>query len=64
MRGWEMAVRTKKMTRAVLNEGHERQVEETMGTTLAEGLREFYRTSCWPRVWGFTPEPGLIVSVL
>jgi hypothetical protein len=44
MRRWEMAVRTKKMTRAVLNEGHERQVEETMGK-LAEGPGEFYGTS-------------------
>jgi hypothetical protein len=35
-RGWEIAVRIDKMTCAMLNEGHERQVEETMGT-LAEG---------------------------
>jgi hypothetical protein len=39
-----MAVRIEKTTCAMLNEGHERQVEETMGT-LAEGPGEFYRTS-------------------
>ena len=38
-----MAVRIEKILCAVLDEAHERQVEETMNT-LSEGPEEFYRT--------------------
>jgi hypothetical protein len=40
-KGWEMAVRIEKILCAVLDEAHERQVEETP-ETLSEGPEEFY----------------------
>jgi hypothetical protein len=41
-KGWEMAVRIEKILCTVLDEAHERQVEETMDT-LSEGPEAFYR---------------------
>ena len=58
-----MTVRIEKVIATVLDEAHQRQIEETMNIP-SEGLEEFYRTSYWPRVWGFTLEPGLIMSLL
>jgi hypothetical protein len=42
-RGWEMAVRIEKILCTVLDEAHQRQVEETT-ETLSEGPEEFYRS--------------------
>jgi hypothetical protein len=41
--GWEMAVSIEKILCTVLQEGHERQVEEAKNT-LFEGPEEFYRS--------------------
>ena len=41
--GWEMAVRIEKILCAVLDEAHERQVEEMM-ETLSEGPEDFYKS--------------------
>jgi hypothetical protein len=41
-RGWEMAVRIEKILATVLDEAHDRQVEETM-ETLTEGPEGLYR---------------------
>jgi hypothetical protein len=40
-KGWKMVVRTEKILCTVLQETHERQVEETMDT-LSEGPEGFY----------------------
>jgi hypothetical protein len=58
-----MAVRIEKVLATVLDEAYQRQIEETMNIP-SEGPEEFYRTSYWPQVWGFTLEPGLIMSLL
>ena len=42
-RGWEMAVRIEKILCTVLDEAHQRQVEQTT-ETLSEGPEEFYRS--------------------
>jgi hypothetical protein len=41
--GWEMTVSIEKILCTVLQEGHERQVEEAKNT-LFEGPEEFYRS--------------------
>ena len=42
-KGWEMAVRIEQILCTVLDEAHQRQVEETT-ETLSEGPEEFYRS--------------------